>query len=343
MKRLIFTLIFASLLGGYAFAYDFSAMCESGQTLYYNITSSTEPYTVEVTREYTSSPYYTTYPTGNLTIPSSVTYNSITYSVTSIGYCAFNNCSGLTSVTIPYYVTSIGGSAFGRCYGLTSVNFNGTNGAAMGDYSSPVFYGCTSLATLNIGGNVTNIPDYAFYDCSSLNAVYYMGTVEQWCGITFGNYGAQPLIYAHNLYVNSSLVTDLVIPETVTEIKERAFCGATCLTSVTIGNSVASIGNYAFSGCSGLTGELTIPNSVTSIGAYAFYGCNGLATINFNAINCTSMSEYEPAFEGCTSVTILNIGENVTNIPAYAFRGFSGVTGELTIPNSVTSIGDYAL
>ncbi len=100
-------------------AYDFSAVCESGQILFYNITSDVEPYTVEVVRENSSSPYYSTYPTGNLTIPETVTYSDRTYSVTSIGNYAFSGCSGLTSVTIGNSVSSIGYGAFRSCNGLT--------------------------------------------------------------------------------------------------------------------------------------------------------------------------------------------------------------------------------
>ena len=89
-----------------AFAYDFSAV-NNGKTLYYNIKSSSSPYTVEVT----SSSNYSGL-SGSLVIPESVEYNSITYSVTSIGERAFYCCSGLTTVTIPNSVTSIGNSAF---------------------------------------------------------------------------------------------------------------------------------------------------------------------------------------------------------------------------------------
>ena len=105
-----------------AFAYNFSAVCSTGQTLYYNITSSTSPYTVEVTYQNSTSPFYSPYPTGNIVIPSSVTYSGRTYSVTSIGDYTFRGCSGLTgTLTIPNSVTSIGSYAFFGCSGLTSV------------------------------------------------------------------------------------------------------------------------------------------------------------------------------------------------------------------------------
>ena len=109
-------------------------------------------------------------------------------------------------------------------------------------------------------------------------------------------------------------MTSVTIPNSVTSIGDGAFSDCRGLTSVTIPNSVTSIGEYAFLGCSGLT-SVTIPNSVTSIGGAAFYDCSGL-----------------------TSVTIPN---SVTSIGGGAFRGCSGLTS-VTIPNSVTSIGDKA-
>ncbi len=266
---------------------------------------------------------------------------TIPYSVTSIGREAFDGCSGLTSVTIPNSVTSIGEGAFSCCYGLKTVNFNATNCTIQG--VSPAFSNCISLETLNIGENVTKIPARAFAaNFRGLNAVYYMGTIEQWCGITFN---LQPLDYAHNLYINNSLVTNLVIPDTVTEIKANAFSGATCLTSVTIGNGVTGIGERAFSGCSGLT-SVTIPNSVTGIGDGAFSFCYGLTTVNFNATNCTRMGSpsdpvFSLVFSRCSSLVTLNIGKNVTNIPSYAFSGCNGLTS-INIPDSVKEIRKYA-
>jgi hypothetical protein len=100
----------------------------------------------------------------------------------------------------------------------------------------------------------------------------------------------------------------------VASIGNGAFKGCTGLTEITISNDVTSIGEYAFSGCTGLTG-ITIPNSVTSIGEYAFWGCIGL-----------------------TGITIPN---SVTSIGQYAFSDCSGLT-EITISNGVTSIGNYA-
>ncbi|MBQ5424816.1 MAG: leucine-rich repeat protein, partial [Bacteroidales bacterium] len=117
--RKLFTIILLAILCANAMAYDFSAVCSTGQTLYYNITSDTE---VEVTKENSSTPYYSTYPTGDLEIPESVEYNGVTYSVTCIYAYAFHSCSGLTSVTIPNSVTVIYDHTFWGCSELTSLS-----------------------------------------------------------------------------------------------------------------------------------------------------------------------------------------------------------------------------
>ena len=270
---------------------------------------------------------------GEVVIPSTVTYDSTTYSVTSIGKKAFYECSGLTSVTIPESVTNIGEYAFDSCSGLTSVT---------------------------IPESVSEIGKWAFTDCSGLTKVE-ISDIAAWCNIVFGNVSANPLYNAHNLYLNGELVTNLEIPESATKIGNSAFVGCSGLTSVTIPESVTTIGNYAFENCSGLT-SVTIPKSVTKIGGLAFYNCSGLTSVTipesvtkigenafafccgltsvvYNAENCTSMGV--SVFYGCNNLTALTIGENVKTIPRCAFKDCSRLTS-VTIPESVTSIGDYA-
>ena len=132
-------------------------------------------------------------------------------------------------------------------------------------------------------------------------------------------------------------LTSVTIPNSVTSIGENAFQYCSGLTSVTIPNSVTSIGEIAFQHCSSLT-SVTIPNSVTSIGEQAFQYCSGLTSVTISS-SVTTIPNY--AFENCTSLTSVTIPNSVTSIGYYAFRDCSGLTS-VTIPNSVTSIYDYA-
>ena len=309
--------------------------------IYYNIIDETNK-TVEVT--YIGDYYYsyTNEYTGAVAIPSSVTYNSTTYSITSIGDQAFRGCSGLTSISIGNSVTSIGYDAFMGCSGLTSVTI-GNSVTTIGSYA---FYGCSGLTSISIGNSVTTIGYDAFNGCSGLTEVN-ITDLSAWCKIDFDY--ANPLYYAHHLKLNGTEVTNLVIPNDITEIKQSAFENCTGLTSVTIPNSVTSIGYDAFNGCSGLT-EITIPNSVTTIGDDAFNGCTGLtevnisdlsawSKINFGNSNANPLSYVHYLKLNGTEVTNLVIPNDVTSIGSYAFYGCTGLTS-VTIPNSVNSIGE---
>ena len=233
---------------------------------------------------------------------------------------AFAGCRNIKTITICNSVTSIGEAAFSGCTGLTS---------------------------MTIPNSVTSIGLSAFSGCSSLSSVH-ISDIAAWCAISFDNSDANPLYNAHNLYLNETLVTDLVIPNGVTSIGNYAFeCSS--LTSVTIPNSVNSIGSNAFRGCGGLT-SVTIPNSVTSIGEWAFGGCTNLTEIDVAADNPNYSSENGVLFnkDKTTLVTYpggkpgtYTIPNSVTNIGNYAFEYCSSLTS-VTIPNSVTSIGSNA-
>ena len=268
--------------------------------LYYDLNATNK--TAEVTSQNRDYPYWsTTITTAN--IPASVTYNSVKYSVTSIGESAFSDCTGLTSVTIPNSVTSIEGSAFSWCTGLTSVTI-GNSVTSIGDHA---FCECTSLTSVTIPNSVTSIGSSAFSGCSGLTSIEIPNSVT--------SIGTRAFAYCSGL-------TSVTIGNSVTSIGEGAFEGCSGLTSVTIPNSVTSIGDYAFYGCSSLT-SVTIGNSVTSIGDHAFSACISLTSVTIpNSV--TSIGEY--AFRYCSGLISVTIGNSVTSIGREAFCNCSGLT-----------------
>ena len=314
---------------------------------------------------------------------SSLTSITIPNSVTSIGNSAFEGCSGLTSITIPDSVTSIGDYAFSGCSSLTGVYITDLvkwcgisfeslyanplyyahqlylNGTLITDLVIPegvtrigshAFWDCSSLTSVTIPNSVMSIGDYAFSDCGSLTGVY-ITDLAKWCGISFGNFLANPLHYANKLYLNGTLITDLEIPEGVTSIGNSAFCGCSSLTSITIPDSVTSIGEVAFSSCSSLT-SITIPEGVTSIGYQAFSSCSSLTSITIGS-SVTSIGY--SAFSYCSSLTGVYItdlakwcgisfGDSYANPLYYAHQLYLNGTPvtDLVIPDGVTRIGDYA-
>ena len=192
------------------------------------------------------------------------------------------------------------------------------------------------MTSVSIGNSVTEIGKDAFYKCSGLKKVE-ISDLEAWCKISFSNETANPIYYSHNLFRNGHEIKNLIIPETVQELKSYVFSGCSGLTSVEIPNSVTYIGSEAFDGCSGLT-SVVIPNSVTSIGNMAFNDCFGLASVSIGN-SVTSIGE--SAFCSCWHLSSVEIPNSVTSISKEAFYGCNSLAS-VVIPNSVTSIGSEA-
>ena len=260
--------------------------------------------------------------------------------VTSIGDCAFTNCRTLASITIPESVTYIGRESFGGCSNLTSITIP-ENVTSLGYYA---FVYCNRLSEFKgkfasdngrclivsgilaafapagikeytIPTSVTKIGVGVFYGCDNLKNITIPKSVTKILPSAFDGY-------------TGSLVVNCNLPS-VSSFLDSAFNQGE-FTSITIGDSVTTIGDYAFWGCSSQC--ITIPDSVTTIGTDAFQSCTGKLIVNCN-IPDTSFK-----FADFTSVTI---GNNVTTIGDSAFYACSSLTS-VTIPDSVTTIGGHA-
>ena len=253
-------------------------------------------------------------------------------SVTSIVSRAFEGCSSLKSVIIPNSITSISGSTFSGCTSLTSV----TIGRSVTSIGGSSFKDCISLKSITIPDSVTSIDNFAFEGCTGLTSVT-ISDITSWCKISFSSLSSNPLFYAHNLFINDRIVTDLSIPDGVTKIGDYTFGGCTSLTNILFSDCLTSIGSAAFYDCTGLT-NITIPYGVSSIGKYAFQSCSSLTKVTMpDSVKNIGVS----AFQGCASLTNITIPKSVTSIEETTFYECKNLMS-VTIPDGVTIIGSSA-
>lgn len=287
-------------------------------------------------------------------------------SVTSIGSSAFSGCNALTSITIPTSVTSIGSLAFSLCPVLASIAVAPANSvysslggvlydklqttliqcpdgiadsytfpSSVTSIGSAAFYYSGSLTSVTIPTGVTSIGSSAFQSCTGLASVTISNSVTS---------------IGDSAFFGCTGLTSVTIPNSVTSIGNSAFNSCSRLASVIIPNSVTSIGIAAFQSCTGLT-SVTIPDSVTSIGSSVFFGCTSIASITvgpantaYSSLNGVLFDKSQTTLIQCPVSIVGNyaIPAGVTTVADYAFAGCNALTS-VTIPNSVTSIGKFAL
>ena len=320
--------------------------------------------------------------------------------IAAIDEQAFTGCANLEDITLPKSVTSIGKFAFEGCTSLRNVHIYDMSAFvqiySQGYSSSPLTYAenlylkGTKVTDLVIPEGIKKVEGIftrfsgfksitfpkslnylgrnEFSSCKNLNAVY-ISDLAAWCNIDFN--GSNPLSIAKNLYLNGNLVTDLVIPGGVTDIKSCAFENCTSVKRVTIGGNVGYIGERAFYGCPIST--LDIPYNVHYISSNAFGNCTSLTEVSIG----NGTARLEGAFNGCTSlknitvdgtnasytsadgvlyskwqteivafppmsdIKVFEVPYGITEIPAYAFSNCKNLK-RVILPDSITSIGKNA-
>ena len=254
-------------------------------------------------------------------IPDKVTYNYITYNVTSIEGFAFKDCTELTSVTIPNSVTTIGTNAFS---------------------------GCSNLTSITIPSSVTNINSQAFFNCNKLTSVY-ITDLAAWCKISFANDLANPLRYGSSLFIDDSELVDIVIPSSVTSIGQSAFIGCKALLSVTIPNSITSIGKKAFYDCNNLTTIISKMENPCDISNEVFSNYNSYLVVPAGKRETYQTRGWDIFYniiedgEGGNSGMVFSIDGNTYKIDqddtVVLMSGDTKLSGEILIPSQVEFLG----
>lgn len=257
---------------------------------------------------------------------------SIPDSVSNIGFSAFHDCSGLKNVIISNNVKSIGVSAFEKCSRITSLTIPGN----LSTINGSVFKGCRGLLSIVIPKGTTIISEFAFIGCDSLiNIKVERGNTRYY---SKGNCIIEKDSNKLVLGCRNSVIPD---DGSITKIGDYAFDGCSKLTGIIIPETVTSIGAYAFHGCNGLT-NLKIPDSVTEIGRFAFQDCDGLKSV----IVSKDIPRVEWAFDLDVDIIRKDIykeqDKDDFKIENGTIKKYIGKKNKVIVPNNVTSIGKQA-
>ena len=215
-----------------------------------------------------------------VSIPSSVSYEGVSYYVTGIGESAFNRCKKLKSVTIPNSVTEIGDFAFAYCINLKSVTIPNS----VTEIGAQAFTNCINLKSVTLPNSITSIEGVTFEGCESLRRITIPNSVTS---------------IGEGSFMNCINLRTVSIPNSVTDIGDFAFANCINLKSVTIPNSVTEIGSGVFSNCKSLTRATIASNSVL-YGAepenYIFDKCNRLEKIYYpKGLNIQNLAGFSSA------------------------------------------------
>lgn len=310
---------------------------------------------------------------GDVVIPSEITYMDKQFRVTEISDSAFFRAKNLTSVTMPADIKGFGKNMFDGCEKLVSCNIPDnvteispncfSSCAALKSIVLPVgvtaignnaFYYCSSLESISLPEGLKTIGERAFYQCAKLAEIKLPESLTAIPNYAFGycsslthfEFGEQ--ITAIGSYALSSCIKlqSVKLPSALTAIPNSLINGCKALTTVDIPASVTSIGSSAFNGCAAL--DIAIPAQITKIGSSAFYGCNALTEVTVPAGVTTLESG---TFQNCQNLAAVNLHDGITKIAGSVFRGcakLSTITlgdksrsASVELPSKLTVIDSY--
>lgn len=296
--------------------------------------------------------------------------------VTSIGDKAFQGCKRLMMVSLPSTVESIGRNAFADCPNLTSVD----NLGKITTLNNSTFLNCMKLSGITLPETLESIGDRAFYNCAAINSLTIPDNVKTIGALAFVNcallnelrMGNGIVSIGSQCFGNCMSLEEIKLPNSINIIPESAFQDCSALKSISIPNSITKIDRCAFLKCEALQ-TITIPSSVSAFGEKVFDECQSLESINVeegnpiyssvdgvllayggsklvrcpegksdNYIVPESVYEIAPkAFEGCSNLPFIDLGNRVTVIGMQAFAGCSSLT-TITLPAGLEFLGEKA-
>lgn len=304
MKRLLLFVLLLAICTFHALAYDFTATCPSGQTLYYTIRDASQHTIALVAPNDEHYPPYQGYtsPQGAIELSATVEHEGTTYTLVEIGPFALSNLGRDVhgDIVIPNTVTLIGEQAFSNSY------FDGT---------------------ITIGDHVVTIGKSAFSSTRCHGSVVLPSSVRT--------------LEDNVFQFGENLDGELILNEGLESIGERAFLGCSSLHGeLRLPSTLTKLNEFCFANCTGFTGELIIPDGIKSIPASAFSHCSGIEHVSFHDdISAISMD----AFDNCSGLSgTLILPSGLKSLGSYAFHSCSGLSGTLTLPSSLKSLGSHA-
>lgn len=277
---------------------------------------------------------------GDLIVPSEVTFNGISYLVTSIHWGAFVSCTDLVSITLPASINDIKMAAYTTSFDLgPSIHYGGSNGlknikvlegnsvydsrndcnAIIETATNKLIAGCNNTVVPN---TVVSIGSAAFINCRELNSIILPNSITEIGASAFAGCSNLAEINIPNSVIDigtcafrSSGLTNCVLTNSLSKIKPGVFAGSH-LSSLEIPNGVTEIGNYAFLGCYALA-SVSISKSVTNIGDAAFAGCSNLVDIICMALTPPSITYrygWNTFDTGCYNSAILTVPRGYSDI-----------------------------